>query len=304
MTEILTLKWDIGYHVQFSSNIYNSAYLAISMGLTSMQFFMGNPRSYNRHKASKSDIKKTIKLCKRFPINIFSHFPYIANLAGSRDILAWKGNAEQDEKTMKVIKQLEYELGIIAQFSSSNKNVVGGVVIHPGNHKDRKKGLNAIAQSINKINFISPHCKLLLENSAGQGHTLATTFEELRDIYDKIDDEKKDNIGFCIDTAHIFGYGLYDLSDSDQIKKLFSDFDRLIGLDKFSLLHLNDSKVPLGSRKDRHQTLGDGYIWEEDLSSLFVLLDLCKLHNIPIILETESIDIPKLGRLGKYKTFD
>lgn len=294
MTKILTIKWDIGSHICFNGNIYDTINESIKKGMTTTQFFMGNPKSYNRTKIYKDDIERTKKLCERYPINIFSHFPYIANLCGSKGQLSWNGCDEQDEKTNKVIRELEYELNILSNFNKS-KN---GVVIHPGNYTDRKLGIKTIAQSINKINF-SKNSKLLLENSAGQGTSLATTFEEIKDIYDQIDKGKQGNIGVCVDTAHIYGYGLYDLSKKKEIDRLFEDFDRVIGLDKFSLLHLNDSQVPLGSKKDRHACIGTGYIWNENNESLILLLDKCKNYNIPIVLETNCSDMIILGILSE-----
>jgi deoxyribonuclease-4 len=294
MTKILTIKWDIGSHTCFSGKIYDTVNESIKKGMTATQFFMGNPKSYNRTKIDKEDIDKTKKLCERYPMNIFSHFPYIANLSGSKAQLAWEDNKEQDEKTMKVITELEYELNILSNFNKG-KN---GVVIHPGNYTDRKIGIKTIAKSINKIKF-KKDAKLLLENSAGQGTSLATTFEEIKEIYDQVDKDKQKNIGVCIDTAHIYGYGLYDLSKIEEIERLFDDFDRIIGLDKFTLLHLNDSEVPLGSKKDRHACIGTGYIWKENKESLIVLLNKCKKYKIPAILETNCSDMFVMGMLSE-----
>lgn len=287
-------KWDIGSHTTFNGSLYNSMSNSISYGMYSMQFFMGNPKSFSRHKAVEDDITACKKILQRFPMHIISHFPYIANLAGSKHIAAWNGDEQQDTKTMNIIKSLEYELGVISNFTVKTN----GVVIHPGNHVDKEKGLKTISCSINKINF-PPNSKLLLENSSGGGTSLATTFEEIKNIIEGVDERKQKHIGVCIDTAHIFGFGLYDLRDCKEVSRMFSDFDRIIGKDKFCLLHLNDSmesdskrhNAPFGSKKDCHESIGEGYIWKDNLQSLKTLLTICKKWNIPIILETPNLHL-------------
>lgn len=277
------MQYNIGAHTYFSKNITDTLKTSINLGMYSTQFFMGNPRGFNRTEITKSDIDKSKNILSRYPMHIFTHFPYIANLAGSVDVLAWSGDEKQDDKTNKIIESLEYELNILSQINS-NKN---GVVIHPGNHKNRKEGLLAISKSINKINFLND-ANLLLENSAGQGYSLATTLDEIKLILDNVENDKKRNIGICIDTCHIFAYGEYDIRDKNGVEKLFSDIDSKIGLDKFKLLHLNDSMIPFGGRVDRHESIGNGYIWKKSTESLKYLLDKCKKHDIPVILETET----------------
>lgn len=287
------VPWSVGAHTCFEGSIYNTLKLSICRGMNVTQFFMGNPKAFNRHQANQQDLNKALRLCDRFPMHVFSHFPYIANLAGSVNQLAWEGDFAQDAKTTKVLHSLEYELSILAQFKSGRS----GVVIHPGNYKDRKVGIAKIAESINKINF-TEGSKLLLENAAGKGCSLATTFQEIKEIYDQVDEKKQKYIGVCVDTAHICGYGEYDLSKCKEVVRMFDDFDRIIGLDKFTLLHLNDSVVPFGSRKDEHACLGAGQIWGESFDSLILLMDMCKKHEIPAVLETHSLDMLKLAQIA------
>lgn len=287
------VPWSVGAHTCFEGSIYNTLKLSICRGMSVTQFFMGNPKAFNRHQANQQDLNKALRLCDRFPMHVFSHFPYIANLAGSVNQLAWEGDFAQDAKTTKVLHSLEYELSILAQFKSGRS----GVVIHPGNYKDRKVGIAKIAESINKINF-TEGSKLLLENAAGKGCSLATTFQEIKEIYDQVDEKKQKYIGVCVDTAHICGYGEYDLSKCKEVVRMFDDFDRIIGLDKFTLLHLNDSVVPFGSRKDEHACLGAGQIWWESFDSLILLMDMCKKHEIPAVLETHSLDMLKLAQIA------
>lgn len=286
------VKYDIGSHTCFSGKIYDTINYSISKGMYATQFFMGNPYKFDRAKISLEDIEKTKKLLRNYPTHVFTHFPYVANLAGSKDSLAWNGNSSQDAKTTHILKSLEYELSVISNFDTRRN----GVVIHPGCFPDRNKGLLAISQSINKINF-TQNSKLILENSAGQGNTLAATFEELKTIIDNLDLEKKQSIGVCIDTCHTHAYGLYDLSKIEQVEKMFNDFDSILGMERLTLIHLNDSKEKFKSKKDRHELLKQGCIWKDDDNSLKYLLEKCKEYNIPIILETEETDMNTISRI-------
>ena len=292
---VTSLKWEAGAHTQFSRNIYNTLKKSIFYSMSVTQFFFGNPKSFTRHRASREDIDMCKKLLDHYPMHVFSHFPYVANFVGSVKQLAWEGDHEQDRKTSFILRELEYELSILANFNQGDKR--NGVVIHPGNYKNRSVGLANIAKSINKINFVEGST-LLLENAAGKGVSLCTTFEEIKEVYDRVLPEKQQHIGVCVDTAHICGVGEYDLSKCSEVTRMFDEFDKLLGLDKFTLLHLNDSLVPLGGKDDLHGLLGTGYIWGSSFDSLVLLLDTCKKHGIPIMLETHGLDMLILGALS------
>jgi deoxyribonuclease-4 len=283
MSFIENTNIQLGGHIGFSKKILPTIEEAIENNMKSFQFFLGNPKSFTRQKLSKDDIVNTYELATENNINIFSHYPYTASLNGSVASLAWNGDEEQDTKTLKILKELEYELNTLSQLSPIN-----GVVIHPGSHKKTKDGLEAISKSINKINF-SKNSKLLLENCAGEGTKLCKNFTDIATVLNGIDISKKNNVGICIDTAHIHGSGIYDLSKIDEIDKMFYEFDKYIGIDKFNLLHLNDSQVKLGSKKDRHECLCEGCIWKEDNKSLKYLVTKCAENKIPIILETADV---------------
>ncbi len=283
MSFIQNTKLQIGGHISFEKTMFPTAQEAVKRNMNSVQFFLGNPKAFNRQTLSKEDIVKTYDLSTQNNLNIFSHYPYTCSLCGSVASLAWNGDNEQDSKTEKILTQLEKELNTLAQLAPKN-----GVVIHPGSNKNTNDGLESIAKSINKINF-NKGAKLLLENSAGEGTKLCKNFEEIGTIFDSIDITKLDNVGVCVDTAHTFGSGLYNLSKRDEIDRMFHDFDKYIGLDKFNLLHLNDSEVPFASKKDRHECIGFGHIWKENNESLKYLLTKCGEKNIPVILETPNV---------------
>jgi apurinic endonuclease APN1 len=279
-------KWNVGSHMGFSKEILPTLQNTINMGMYSFQFFMGNPQSYTRQKIYELDINNCKKLLKKFPTSIFSHFPYIANLNGSTTSLAWNNNQDTDDKLRALIRNLEYELSVLANFSEYKS----GVVIHPGSYPKRDIGLDTIAKTINNINFVD-NSKLLLENCAGEGNKLCKDFKEIKRVIDGITVEKKQNIGVCIDTAHIHGSGIYDLSKCDEVDRLFYDFENIIGMEYFNLIHLNDSLVTLGSKKDRHECLCNGYIWGKNSDSLIYLLNKATENNISIVMETTPTDI-------------
>jgi len=292
---VCCLKWDVGAHTQFSKNIYNTLKKSIFYSMNVTQFFMGSPKSFTRHRATHEDIDICKKLLTHYNMHVFSHFPYVANFAGSVKQLAWKGSLEQDTKTELIVRELEYELSVLSNFNQGGRR--NGVVIHPGNYPDRKVGLSTIAKSLNKINYVEGST-VLLENAAGKGNSLCTTFKEIKEVYDQILPEKQKHIGVCIDTAHLCGMGDYVLSECSEVDRMFKDFDEVLGIDKFTLLHLNDSVVPFGSRKDEHALLGTGHIWRDSFKSLVLLLNTCKKHGIPVMLETHGLDMLVLGALS------
>ena len=295
MVDVYAINWNIGSHVSFEEQtVFLTVQNAINQGMYTTQFFMGNPQSCKRCRISEEDIINTQNFIKKFPMNIFSHFPYIANFAGkasSKNGLVWNGNTEVDKYISHIISELEYELLILSKFGK-------GVVIHPGSYSDRSKGHDAVIKSINKINF-PENSMLLLENCAGEGNKLCKNLKEIKYIIDNIEDPKRKNIGVCIDTAHLWGEGDYDLSIVTEITRFFEDFKNIIGLEYFKLLHLNDSEVPLGSKKDRHACLGKGQIWNSSFESLVYLLNTCKKYHIPMVLETNSSDMITLAKLSE-----
>lgn len=263
----------IGTHIPFSKSLSKTITLAISSGMYSFQFFLGNPQSFVRTTLSDDDIKTSLSLMDRYPLHIFTHSPYVYNIAN-------------EDVNPLVVKSLENELGQVSSFQGN------GVVLHPGSNKDKKKGIEEIAKNISKIKFT--RSKLILENMAGQGNMIGSTLQELRDIRDNVVEDKRPFIGYCIDTAHIWGTGLYDLSKKEGVDKMFSDIKNILGIENVCLFHINDSKAKFGSNLDRHELLCNGEIWSKDKGeSLRYLLNIINSYNIPIVLETDPSDIIK-----------
>lgn len=264
----------IGTHVPFDKNLTKTARFAIAFGMFSFQFFMGSPQSSKRTKIEDDDILEFIKLKDRFPLNCFTHAPYIYNLANF------------DKNIKSLVESLEYEINNVAKFGN-------GVVLHPGSCKDKIKGCEEVSKNISTIEF-EENSMLILENMSGQGNMLGSTLEELKLIRDNVIEQKQKYIGFCIDTAHIWGMGLYDLSKNEEIDKLFIDLDRILEIKNIKLFHINDSKVKFNSKVDRHELLCCGEIWKENKGiSLRYLLNKIKKYNIPCIMETDVSDIFK-----------
>ena len=245
-TQVCSLKYEIGTHIGFSQKICNSLAESLYHGMYTTQFFLGNPYTYSRQKISDKDIQICNSILDEYPMNVFTHFPYIVNLSGSVKSLAWDDDKDVNRKMYIMLNGLEYELSTIAKIDSKKS----GVVIHPGAFPVRSKGLDKIAETINKIKF-SENSHLLLENCAGEGNKLCRDFTEIKQIFDQLKPEIKKHVGVCVDTAHIHGQGDYDLSSVNAVDKLFVDFDKLIGIENFSLLHLNDSMIKLGGKADK-----------------------------------------------------
>jgi apurinic endonuclease APN1 len=261
----------IGTHIPFNKSLSKSLELAILSGMYSFQFFLGNPQSFERSILKDDDIKKCLLLIDKYPMNIFTHAPYIYNIA-------------KENISHQIIKSLETELEEVNKFKGI------GVVLHPGSNINKKKGILEISKNISRINFKS---KLILENMSGQGNMIGSYLEELKEIRDNVCVEKRNFITFCIDTAHIWGMGLYNLSETEEIDKMFYDIDRILEIKNICLFHVNDSKAKFGSKIDRHELLCQGEIWKDKGDSLRYLLNKINSYNIPIILETDPSDMIK-----------
>ena len=169
--------------------------------------------------------------------------------------------------------------------------------MHPGSHMGagEDKGLERIAQGINTIFDRSPNitCRLLLEATAGQGSSLGHTFEQLARISDSV--ERQERIGFCFDTCHVFAAG-YDIRGKKAYQGTMQSLDRIIGIDRLCVIHLNDAKKGLAARVDRHEHIGEGKI---GIDAFGFIMNDSRLKTVPKILETPkkkgSIDYDRIN---------
>jgi deoxyribonuclease IV len=161
------------------------------------------------------------------------------------------------------------------------------LIIHIGHRMESSEdeAIEAVSKGINQaFEKVKNSIILLMENTAGQGSEIGYNFEQIKKIIEKVGDNKR--LGICLDTAHSFEAG-YDLSNKEGLERTLENFDQTVGLKRLHLLHLNDSKTPLGSRKDRHWHIGEGYI---GLEGFRYLVNHSLLRHLPGIMETPRKD--------------
>jgi deoxyribonuclease-4 len=177
-----------------------------------------------------------------------------------------------------------------------------GLVMHPGSYTTgtEEDGLRLIAEGLAQILRDRPHGRtmLLLEHTAGQGTNLGHRFEHLASILERLDGSPR--VGVCLDTCHLLCAG-YDICTESGYRGTFREFDRIVGLDRIRVFHLNDSKKPCGSRIDRHEHIGKGCL---GLEPFRLLLNDRRFAKLPMLLETPKLDTPGRGRPSDVDPLD
>jgi len=258
----------LGAHTSTSGGVSKSVDLAEKLSFTAMQIFTKNNNRWFQKQLEEKEIEAFKTKLNNSNIKfVVSHDSYLINLCGTdKEILRKSRVALLDE-----LERCEL-LGI------------PHLNFHPGSHlgAGEDDGIKLIAESINIVHDKTKGYKVssMLETTAGQGTAVGYRFEQLQQIIDLV--EQKERMAVCIDTAHIFVAG-YDIKDSKNFKEAIKEFDEIIGLDRLKCFHLNDSKKPLGSRVDRHEHIGKGFIGEEGFSNI---MNDERLREIPKILET------------------
>lgn len=258
----------LGAHTSISGGVSKSVDLADKLGFTAMQIFSKNNNQWNAKPLDDKEINSfKEKLQKSGIAFVVVHDSYLINLCAAKDDLLEKSR-----------NAFIHELERCEQLEIPHLN------FHPGAHTGQGEeiGINLIAESINIAHEQTPDFKVksMLELTAGQGTNLGYTFEQIKNIIDKV--EEKNRISVCIDTAHIFAAG-YDISNIETYEKVISDFDEIIGLKYLQCFHINDSKKELGSKVDRHEHIGQGFIGLEGFRNI---MNDNRLEHIPKILET------------------
>lgn len=264
----------IGSHVSMKSPLYlvGSVQEALSYNANTMMIYTGPPANSKRVDTEKLNISAAIDLMKENNIDlnhIIIHAPYIINLA----------NSIKPETAQFGVEFLLEEIQRVSQIGAKI------IVLHPGSHlkAGAQTGMDWIINGLNEVLDQDEHDDICiaLETMAGKGAECGRTFEELAYIYDHI--HKKNRIKVCMDTCHIHDAG-YNLNDFDSV---LEEFDRILGLDKIAVMHINDSKNECGAHKDRHANIGEGYI---GFDNLYKIVHHPKLQHIPMILETPYIN--------------
>jgi len=244
---------------------------AHARGCETIQFFSRNPRGWNYSPLNKKEVEqfRSSILSSAFS-PIFLHMPYLPNIASSKSKFY-----KRSIRSIATDLQRAEQLG--AQY----------LIIHIGHRMESSEdeAIETVSQGINQaFEKVKNGVMLLMENTAGQGTEIGYNFDQIKKIIERVHDRQR--MGVCLDTAHSFEAG-YDLSNRDGIERTLDDFDRTIGLKRLHLLHLNDSKTPLGSRKDRHWHVGEGHIGLEGFRHL---VNHPSLNHLPGIMETPRKD--------------
>jgi deoxyribonuclease-4 len=256
-----------GIHVSAAGGLVKALERADSLSLSAAQIFTS---SQTRWKGRVIEERESSEFLSRRNIPFISHASYLINLSSDRM-----------EVIEKSVIALHEELGRMNAFG------IELLVMHPGAHMGRgeKVGMEQIAANISRVLEDSPgSSRILLENTAGMGSCLGWRFEQLCSILDMI--SIPDRTGVCIDTAHAFAAG-YDFATPDAVERTLGELDEVIGFDRVHAFHINDSKTLLGSRVDRHQSVGKGEIGLEGLRHL---VNCSSLIDVPAIVETPGSD--------------
>ncbi|WP_022668902.1 deoxyribonuclease IV [Desulfospira joergensenii] len=275
----------VGAHFSTAKGIENSIYEAQGLGCRVLQVFTRNARTWKEKTPSDKEIKLFRRARQEAKIQwVLSHATYLINIASN-----------DREKLEKSRTALEAEMNRSALLG------IDHVVLHPGAHLGRgeEAGLETAAESLTRIleNRKSTGPRLLLETTAGQGTCLGATFEQIAWLLDRVG--RPDLSGVCLDSSHMFAAG-YDLRTPLAWKKTRDQLDEIIGLGRIYAIHLNDSKTPLGSRKDRHDHIGKGHIGKTGFEMIMRdpgLIDLPKILETPKFNGDISMDPKNLAFL-------
>ncbi|NLY63236.1 MAG: deoxyribonuclease IV [Erysipelothrix sp.] len=262
----------IGSHCGMNAPNYllGSVEEALSYGANALMVYTGAPQNTRRQALDKCNIEAAHALMLEHNLDqhdLIIHAPYLINLANTK-------------------KADTFDLGVDLLKSEIERSIAFGakyMVLHPGAHvgAGSELGIESIVKGLDLVNADNDQLVIALETMAGKGTEVGRTFEEIAQIISKV--QKPEMLGVTLDTCHINDAG-YDLSDLDQV---LADFDQIIGLDKLSVIHLNDSLNPIGSHKDRHANIGEGTIGFDNLARI---VHDPRLAHVVKILETPYID--------------
>lgn len=256
----------IGCHLSSSKGFLSMAETAAKINGNTFQFFTRNPRGGKAKALDQEDVDAYLKRAKELGIGpIVAHAPYTLNACGAEE------------------RVREFALETMADDLSRMEHLPGNYYnFHPGSHvkQGTETGICLIADTLNTVLKPGQRTTVLLETMAGKGSEVGGRFEELREILDRV--ELPDQMGVCLDTCHVWDAG-YDIAG--HLDEVLTEFDRVIGLHRLKAIHLNDSRNPLGARKDRHAKIGEGFIGAEALARV---VRHPALRDLPFVLETPN----------------
>lgn len=258
----------IGNHLSASKGYAAMGKAALALDANTFAFFTRNPRGGKAKEIDEKDVEKFLYFAKEHEFGkIVAHAPYTMNLCAAKEDV----RSFSKEMLLDDLKRMEY-----TPYNYYN--------FHPGAHvgQGAEKGIALIAEALNEALKPEQTTTVLLETMAGKGTEVGRTFEELREILDRV--ELNDKMGVCLDTCHVWDGGYDIVNDLDGV---LNEFDRVIGLDRLKAVHFNDSMNDCGSHKDRHAKIGEGKIGAEAMRRV-ALHPL--LEGRPFILETPNDD--------------
>ena len=258
----------IGNHTSSSKGYAAMGRQIVKNGGNTFAFFTRNPRGGNAKAIDPADVAKFQEIAREHEFGkIVAHAPYTLNACAAKENLRdfARNTFSDDLKRMEATPENYYNF-------------------HPGSHVGQgiEVGIQKIAEVLNAVLTEEQTTTVLLETMAGKGSEVGSHFQELRAIMDLV--EKRDKLGICLDTCHVWDGGYDIINDLDGV---LTEFDRIIGLDHLKAIHLNDSLNPLGSHKDRHARIGEGQI---GLDALVRVIRHPALEGKPFILETPNDD--------------
>lgn len=256
----------IGCHLSASKGYENMAKEALSIGANTFQFFTRNPRGGQAKELDKNDINNFLEIAQSNNFGkILAHAPYTINVCSADEKIRNFGI-----ETMKDdLRRMEYMPYNMYNF-------------HPGSHVNQgvDVGIEYIIKALNDILFKEQTTTVLLETMAGKGSEIGRSFEEIKKIIDGVNLGEK--LGVCLDTCHVYDAG-YDIVNN--LDDVLYEFDKIIGLERLKAIHINDSKNPFASHKDRHEKIGEGSL---GLDAFVNIINHPSLRDLPFFLETPN----------------
>ena len=264
----------VGIHLGVAGGLLKAARRARQIGATALQIFSDNPTAWRRRSEPPPDAARFVAYCAAEGINpVAIHASYLINLAGIAEPFAGQSLA-----------------GLIHEVQRAPAYGASLVNTHIGSHRGEgpEAGLRLISARVASVLAETPPgVRLVLENSSGGGDSLGSTLEDLARILDAVPGATG-SLVFCLDTAHLWGAG-YDMTSAANSRRLVDEFDRTVGIDRLQLIHLNDSPLELGAKRDKHEHLGRGLI---PLAGLEAIVRHPKLRSVAMIMETAGSTEP------------
>lgn len=256
----------IGCHLSASKGYVHMAKEILSIGGNTFQFFTRNPRGGTAKELDKNDIDKFNEMAKNEGIEIIlAHAPYTINVCSADEKIRRFGidTMKDDILRLDLVDNALYNF-------------------HPGSHVNQgvEVGINFIIDALNKIISENQRTIILLETMSGKGSEIGRNFSEIKQIIDGVTHNEK--LGVCLDTCHVYDAGYDIVNDLDGV---LDEFDKIIGLDRLKAIHLNDSKNPFESHKDRHEKIGEGSIGVDTFEKI---INNERIKELPFYLETPN----------------